>query len=240
MHGTFDRRSRRPTVGKLHLPLVAALFCLFTYALFSLRAEIILGDSFQWLTAKRLVATLLGAGMFLSVLHVVGRSDKLSAAKLVAIISTILPASLAVLAARLLLDRFYYGQPLSAGDDVRWVLVWAGYFGLWVSGALALKLHASSKGSLALARLLASQPTTLAQSTATSPATASTDAEAWTWLLDILAREMASVPPPKRLAILDRLMSQAGYECVDELYGSEPKQAARAALVRRLAGRWPE
>lgn len=228
-------------MGKLHLPAFAALFCLFTYALLSARAEMILGERFTLLSEKRVVATMLGAGIFLAVLHVFATSERLSLAKLAAVIAAILPASLAVLAARLLIDSFYYDQPLDLGDNLRWVILWAGYFGLWVSGALALKLHSLNEGNAALSKVLASDLTSLPLLPVPRPHTVlPAEADSWAWLVDAIGQEMSAVPPRERLAILESLILRAGYECADTLYGDGNVQAARAALVRRLAERWPE
>ncbi|OYY91626.1 MAG: hypothetical protein B7Y45_01155 [Sphingomonas sp. 28-66-16] len=241
MHGTLAFPASKPTMGKLRLTAFAALFCLFTYALLSARAGMILGESFALLSEKRVVATLLGAGIFLAVLHVFAMSERLSLAKLAAVVATIVPASLAVLAARLLVDSFYFDRPLDFGDNLRWVILWAGYFGLWVSGALALKLHSLNEGNAAFSKVLASDPTSpplvrVPRSQTVLPA----EVDAWAWLVDTIGQEMSVLPPRGRLAILESLIVRAGYECADTLSGEGNVQAARAALVRRLAERWPE
>lgn len=120
-------------------PLIALGFWIFTYLLLSVRAEMLRGDGFDGLSLKRVVATFIGAVLLGLALAATGR-EKLSTTRRLAILGTIFPASAAVFAARVTLDYFYYGQPLTVGDDVRWVLVWAGYFGLWLSAALALSL----------------------------------------------------------------------------------------------------
>jgi hypothetical protein len=201
----------------------------------------IMGEGFIILSEKRLVATILGALIFLAVIHFFATIEKFSLAKIAVIMATTLPASLAVISARLIIDRFYYDQPLDLGNNIRWVILWAGYFGLWVSGALALKLYLLNEGNAALFKVLASDLTSLPLLPVPRPhKVLPAEAESWAWLIDVIGQEMSSVPSRERLAILESLIRRAGYECADTLYGDGNVQAARAALVRRLAERWPE
>lgn len=237
MHGSLAHCPRRPVLGEFHIPLVALLFWLFTYALLSFRAEMALGDGFALLSGRRMLATSVGAALFGLVLGRIIMRPNASARRSAAIIATIFPASLAVLASRLLLDRLYYEQPLAVEDNIRWVLVWAGYFGLWVSASLALNLHAQSHVTHARVQAV-NRPTSAApRETEIGHRAECPPAEAWNWVVDALAVELAAVPPPERAALVHSLASQAGYELADELDPKSRAQNARVKLVQRLIKR---
>jgi hypothetical protein len=212
------------------------MFWLFTYALLSFRAEMALGSGFELFSGRRILATSVGAAIFGLVLRRIGRPGSTSAAKPMTIIATVVPASLAVLAARLILDHSYYQQPLPLEDNVRWVLVWAGYFGLWVSAALALGLHAESQATRTNDETLERSAFVVAKANLLQPAERPS-ADTLSWVVDAIADELAAVPPRERRALLDSLVSKAGYEIADELDPSHPVQNARVKLVRRLVRR---
>ena len=237
MHGSLAHRSHRPQLGEFHIPLVALLFWLFTYALLSFRSEMALGDDFALVSGRRMLATSVGALIFALVLSRIIKSAYASAARSAALIATIFPASLAVLASRLLLDRLYYEQPLAVEDNVRWVLVWAGYFGLWVSASLALTLHAQSHFTRARSQAL-TRPTSAAPREAEiGPCAECPPIETWNWVVDALAVELAAVPRLERAALVHSLASRAGYELADELDPNYRLQNARVKLVERLIKR---
>lgn len=211
-------------------PLTALGFWIFTYLLLSVRAEMLRGDGFDGLSLKRVVATLVGAVLLGLALAATGRG-KLSTAGRLAILGTIFPASAAVFAVRVTLDYFYYGQPLTLADDVRWVLVWAGYFGLWLSAALALSLGQAK--AAAPVHPAAARPAARAL-----PATReATPPESWEWLVDVIAEETADAPRQRRIELALRLLARAGYDSADELDPDHRRRGARLALARRIAAR---
>lgn len=210
-------------------PLTALGFWIFTYLLLSIRAEMLRGDGFDGLSLKRVVATLVGAVLLGVVLAATGRGGA-SAARRPAILGTIFPASAAVFAARVTLDYFYYGQPLTLADDVRWVLVWAGYFGLWLSAALALSLG----------RERTPEPARTAARPAASvlPATREpTPNESWEWLVEVIAEAVADAPRHERAKLAERLLARAGYDSADDLDPEHGRRSARLALARQIAAR---
>ncbi len=225
MQAAADLPESRRSASPLRLPLTAIAFWIFTYLLLSLRAEMLRGDGFDGLSVKRLAATSVGA-ILLGLVLAVSTGRHLSTSSRLAILGAIFPASAAVFAVRVTLDYFYYGEPLTLADDVRWVLVWAGYFGLWLSAALALSL-----GRLPLAAPAA------ARSPAAAAAPPRPAPEAWDWLADAIVDEFADAPGARRAQLAERLLARAGYESADELDPDQQRQRDRVALARGVAAR---
>jgi hypothetical protein len=220
----FFARPSRP----LQVLLFAALFWLFTYALLSVRAQLLLGDGFSLASARRLLATTAGAATYWAVLGWMRARPEGRAPNPAAIVATILPASILVLAARLAVDRLWYETPLPLEANLRWVMAWSGYFGLWVSASLAFRMHRAPRAATApTASALAARPAPSAPSAPADPA-------AWEWLVDACAAELAASPPADRAALAARLVARAGYERADDLGGLHN---ARVALAARLAAR---
>src|SRR5262245_40450351 len=120
--------------------ILALLFWAFTYVLFTYRAQLRYGDAYLLIDTIRVVSTAVGAGLYWLVLSrlIDGTQDR--PGKPLAVIGTILPASIVVLFARLIVDQMGATNPNGLAGDLRFVLVWGGYFGLWVSASFALRV----------------------------------------------------------------------------------------------------
>lgn len=236
MHGTLAVRSKGPEKFARATWLVPALFWFFTYAVLSVRAEIAFGGELPLVSGKRVLATSAGAVMFAMVHAWIRKLSASSPAKLLSVIATVLPASIVVLGIRLLADKFLYEHPLSLGDNLRWVMVWAGYFGLWVSATLALKLHhraeETAQSSLEKLSLREPPPRSRVQVNLANYSLDEVD-----WVCEALAIELAAVPDRERLNLITALTKRAGYEIADELDPNYAVQNARVRLVQRLARR---
>lgn len=210
--------------------LLAALFWAFTYALFAYRAHLRYGDDYLLISPQRFGATLVGAGLYWLVMANLIRVSGKKPAAPVAVIATILPASIVVLAARLLLEQFVDGQITQLQMNTRWVLVWSGYFGLWVSAALALHSSGLAKtaDTAAHARPVPALP--VREQPELEITESSID-----WVVDELASAMADMPAVQRDALLERLEHKAGYEIADPIERSAVQHNARIRLVRDLA-----
>lgn len=211
--------------------LLAALFLIFTYSLFAYRAHLRYGDEYLLFSPQRFVGTLVGAGLFWLVMSNLVRVSGTRPAKPLAVIATILPASIVVLAARLVLGELVEGQVTEFQTNMRWVLVWSGYFGLWVSAALALQT---------------AKPARPCQPAMAAPAAAAPAAErppvelsesSVDWLIDELAAAVTSMPAAKGAALLDCLERRAGYEIADAPDPLSVHHNERVRLVRDLAAR---
>ena len=198
----FDRRNANL--------LLALLFWAFTYALFTYRAFLRYGDAYEMTSTIRLASTLVGAGLYWLVLSKLIDGTRHRPGKPLAVVATILPASIVVLLARVVLDQFGATNPNGFAGDLRFVMVWGGYFGLWVSASFVLRAEfsADSLAGSALTRLRAKQATAARQN-----GSALARAE----LLERLALEIATLPASERKVLMESFAAPAGYETADEL-----------------------
>lgn len=235
MQGTVAVRTTREGGLAGQLPLLVIPFWLFTYALLSWRTVMVVGDAFQLISARRLIGTTAGALVYWVVME--WMQVRRHRANPLALLLAILPATLVVLVARLAFDQIYSDRPVSMDLHVRWVMAWAGYFGLWVSAFLAVAMHrdlgAALPGAAAGAAPEVSPWGAVVQ---TRPALPEAEAQAWEWAVDVLAQELAQHEAADRAELARRLVAAAGYEAAP---GTEPDQAhnARILLAQRLAAR---
>lgn len=204
--------SKRPVAPrfrrKSNLQL-AIFFWVFTYALFTYRANLRYGDAYELVSAIRLVPTAVGAGLYWLVLSWLIDGTKDGPSKPLAVIATILPASIIVLLARLLLDEMGAANPNGFAGDLRFVLVWGGYFGLWVSASFALRV---------MPRLsFGTESPAAIQSRAASAARQGANGIARAEVLERLALEIATLPASERKALLEAFAAPGRYETADEL-----------------------
>jgi hypothetical protein len=202
------RRGASAGIERIPAWLLAALFWAFTFSLFAYRASGQFAD-FEFFSVQRIGVTLVGAVIFGWVVSSLIRASGPEKSKPLAVLATILPASIAVLAARLLLDITAEDGITNFQEDMRWVLVWAGYFGLWVSAALAL--HVSRLGTSAGSAPAA--PVTVRakrdRSFASSLAAGQT--------IEEIAAMLASLPAEVRAEVIRRVDSRQPYEAADPL-----------------------
>ena len=116
-------RPNRPTDRRPANAVLALLFWAFTYALFTYRANLRYGDAYELISAVRLIPTMIGAGLYWLVLARLIDGSRDRPGKPLAILATILPASIVVLLARLLLDELGATNPNGFAGDLRFVMV---------------------------------------------------------------------------------------------------------------------
>ena len=200
-NGANARRSSNLTL--------ALLFWAFTYLLFTYRANLRYGDAYELISTIRMVPTMVGAGLYWLVLSRLIDGSRDRPGKPLAVLATILPASIVVLTARILLDEMGANNPNGFAGDLRFVMVWGGYFGLWVSASFALRVIprlgfiGERSANLVLPRLPAGH-----RSKANSVARAE--------LLERLALEVATLPAAERRALLESFATPIRYETADE------------------------
>jgi hypothetical protein len=115
-----------------------------------------------------------------------------------------------VLLARLVVEQMGAANPNGLPGDLRFVMVWGGYFGLWVSASFALRVmpRLNFGAETGLQRLKASQLTTQRQNSK-----AMFRAE----VLERLTLEIASLPTAERKALVEEVTVPLSYETADEL-----------------------
>ena len=189
--------------------LLALVFWAFTYALFTYRAQLRYGDAYELTDTIRFVSTAVGAGLYWLVLSLLIDGTRDRAGKPLAVLATILPASIVVLLARLLLDQMGATNPNGFPGDLRFVLVWGGYFGLWVSASFALRV---------IPRLNFGADATLQRLQAKHGASArqSSNAMFRAEVLERLALEIASLPASERKVLIESFDAPNAYETADE------------------------
>lgn len=205
------RPPRRPAFDRRNANLfLAVIFWAFTYALFTYRANLRYGDAYELISAVRLVPTLIGAALYWLVLSRLIDDTSRRAGKPLAMLATIIPASIIVLLARVVLDRLGAANPNGFAGDLRFVMVWGGYFGLWVSASFALRVvpRLNVRSMPGIGAVFQGSP---AKKRGGSTALARAEK------LERLALEIATLPSSERQALLDCFEARDRYETADEL-----------------------
>ena len=187
---------------------LALVFLAFTYALFTYRAYLRFGDAYQETSTIRLLPIVIGAGLYWLVLSKLIDGTRDRPGKPLAVVATILPASIVVLLARVILDQFGATNPNGFAGDLRFVMVWAGYFGLWVSVSLLLRTMNRS----------AQQPAAPGFKPVAAPAFASAPAVHRVRISPVerLSMEIAGLPDADRRALIQEFTIPLSYETADE------------------------
>lgn len=204
--------ARRSASQRMPNAMLALLFWGFTYALFAYRSNLRYGDAYELFTVERLVSTGIGAGLYWLVLSWLIDGTRDQPSKAVSVLLTILPASIVVLLARVLLDQFI-PRPDAFATDLRFVMVWAGYFGIWVSASFVLramprmKFDSETAGEFHVRRQATDRVTTRQGDNGIARAQ----------LLERLALEIATLPTSERKFLFEVFAAPARYETADEL-----------------------
>lgn len=108
-------------------------FWTFTYVLLSVRGRLLPTGALDWFSPKRLVAISVGTFIFWAALRMQERlQDKHGAARIAtAIVASALGSSV-LLIARVGMQGAVDFDTSSLADEVRWLLLWNGYFVAWV------------------------------------------------------------------------------------------------------------
>jgi hypothetical protein len=231
MHGTLIAPAAAPQNARL--AIWTGLFWMFSYGVLSTRAQLLAIDSSIWVSEMRVVAITTGALMFGALLWMIDRFAAQTRNPLLFVAAT-LPASLVILAIRLVMEHALSDAPLPFTDHARWMLVWAGYFGVGICAYLIVRTPPAAQVRLALLQEPSAVSTARGDTRAAPAELADTDD--WEWVLDALAQEMASGPPAHRMVLIQNLRARVGYEIADEL-GMSLGHNARVRLVERLAAR---
>jgi hypothetical protein len=123
-------------------------FWAFSYGVLTLRAGLAQPADLDLWSIKRGLATAIGAIVYLAILDQIIDSPALSRQRrLQTVFALTLPAAGVVLAVRLMFDLLAPDRVPALVADLRWILVWTGYFIAWIA---AYVVHADQRRLLSL------------------------------------------------------------------------------------------
>jgi hypothetical protein len=205
---------------------LAVAFGIFVFLVFTFRAALNPDEATTaLLNDKRIIATLIGAGIYWLTLRSISRRlDQPIGNILRASLRIVVLGSLVLLSVRAAIDVIYaIDLQQSIARNVRWLLLWLGYFATWVAGFVAhayyLRLRVVEAPNARTERL---------------PVRGlALDSEAAVVLLESIVNRLGDNSPVEKHAIAAQLMDRAGYECADPL--STGNDEARATILREIA-----
>ena len=206
--------------GPHRATLIAALFWLTSYVVLSLWSALRIDAPIPMLSGPRFFGTLVGAFAFRMIAARLERTPSESFPNPLAVIPAILPAMLAVLLTSLTAHQIWPNDAIQFNDHLRWVMVWAGYFGT----GLGLFLACDAYGRMRVCRTVAA-PSRAQQASQRERA------------IEAIAAELAAIPAAERSSAFERLASEPRYAQADDAL--EPEPYARTALIARIARRLP-
>lgn len=211
-------------------PWLVLLFGISVFVVLTLFAKLNPTTDVHILNDKRAFATGLGALVYwLTLRSIVARSDRTLREMILAALAVGVPGTAMILVAREMFDLFTSPDGSEGmARNVRWLLIWSGYYGAWVAGFVAVRFHRCATAREA------------AINAAITPAAVRSpnDESAHDWLIDAIADELAAQPGVDRQALSRRLLARAGYEQADSALDPEaPRGRARRDLALRVATR---
>ncbi|MDQ8755149.1 hypothetical protein RCO27_02800 [Sphingosinicella sp. LHD-64] len=221
--------------------MIAGLFWLTSYAILSLWSALRIDGAIPMLSAPRFFGTLVGAFALWVIVTRLERTETRAFPHPLAVIPAILPAALAVLLTSLVTYQVWPNHLIRFNDHLRWVMVWAGYFGTGLGLYLACDIYGRLRRAHLAPTDRAGAPETISvpmtNQAMRTPARsgAVVPADDWDWLIDAIADEMAAAPEADRHVIAARLMSKAGYRMADDRL--MPDHNMRLDLVERIVGK---
>lgn len=207
------------------------LFWGLTYVLLALRSQWIDDGAGPWLDDTRIVLVAVATGFFAWSLWSI-RPSRAVAPRPGLLLFNIIAAAATIVVIRCAMDHGTPDDATTLDRHLRWVLVWAGYFTLWIGAYV----EASRRAAQAV---VDAAPRARAVEFVEAPAALkdAATAQAWDWLGEALADEMLRQPGGSREAILRAVRRRAGYRIVDDLDGTAAAHNARVELAERLTQR---
>ena len=206
--------------GPHRFTLIAAFFWLTSYIVLSLWSALRVDAPIPMLSGPRFFGTLVGAFAFRMIVARLERTSSESFPNPLAVIPSILPATLAVLLTSLTSHQIWPNDAIQFNDHLRWVMVWAGYFGT----GLGLFLACDAYGRMRACRTVAA-PSRVQEAGQRERA------------IEAIAAELSAIPAAERTAMFERLSTKSRYDLADDVV--EPESHVRASLVARIARRMP-
>ena len=196
----------------------ALLFWLFSYALFTTRVQLSPDEPAALLSMRRFAATAVGAFLYAGFLRFLIFPAGRRPAHPLVLIAAVIPAAAVLVGFRAIADPLVSTavDALPMSEHIRWVLIWSGYFGLWLIGFEAWRTYSERMSAKAVAAPPVDAPTP----------------ERLVALIDAITAETARLTDAERAALLRG--DDAGYSVSDDPFG---RDAERGAIIRRIAER---
>lgn len=212
------------------------IFGVSMFALLTFWAKLNPALDVQIVNDKRIFATGLGALVYwLTIRRLTARSDRTLGEMIGAALAVGIPGTALILVARELFDLFTSPDGSEGiARNVRWLLIWLGYYSAWVAGFVAVRLHRCATTRLAAF----AAPAVVTAAPAAAPTAAHRREDAAEWLVDAIAEELAARPAMDRQVLSRVLLMRAGYEQAETaLDPAAATNKARRELALRLAAR---
>lgn len=178
---------------------------------------------------KRIFATALGALTYwLTIRALAAEQNRSLSEMIVAALTVGIPGTALILFAREVFDLFMLPDGSEGfARNLRWLLLWGGYYGAWVTGFVAVAYY--RRATVSVAAPVAAP--------CVFPVRAAEPEDADNWLIDTIADELADRALDRR-GLARRLRLRAGYEQADaERDPAASRDNARRALAFRVAAR---
>ena len=202
-----------------------ALFWVFSYLLLSVRAHLIDSGAVEWFSELRIISITAGAMLLALALGSARRlSMKFNRPALLAL--HIFGASLALLLLRILIAPSTDAAVPAVGDHARWVLVWSGYFGIWLAAFLAVNdwnARPAAREKFNAGPIASASNSPLSKDDALERAAS------------LLAADRGLQKNETLPELIAALRSQAGYKLADPVDAALVDKHAHAALLHRFA-----
>ena len=207
---------------RLATPMMAICFALFVFGIITFYATLNPAHGNPVISDKRIFATITGAFVYWFTIRAIAhRFGQPSRDILMATLFIGVPGSLLILAVRTLYDVATLGDLSGSFEsNLRWVLLWLGYFCAWVAGFFAI---ACRQVAARAAPSDVRAPTTGVQGAAEATLMAVID-------------ELADQPEIDRARLAAALIARSGYEQADCMPGDTGTND-RIVLARAIAAR---
>lgn len=208
--------ARHPRATPSPIAKAALLFWLFSYVLFTTRVQLSADEPGALLSMRRFAATAVGAFLYAGFLRFLIFPAGRRPAHPLVLIAAVIPAAALLVGFRAIADPLVSAaeDALPMAEHIRWVLIWSGYFGLWLIGFQAWRTYSERTSAKAVAAAEAPTP------------------EKMVALIDAVAQEAARLTDAERVALLRG--DDRGYQVSDDPFD---RTAERDAIIRRIAVR---
>lgn len=201
-------------------------------------------DGAEIISDKRILATALGGLIYWFTIREISRYTMKSLNEIIVKTLYISVAGIvALLALRSVVDAVTLNDTSeSLARNIRWMLLWIGYFAAWVAGFAALLLYRQMRSftdeAATGSALREEGRAAAAPLTAIGDRAPQTTSDTLEWITDAIAAEIVRDPQVDRTTLMANLLQRSGYESTDVALAPESAQkTARKALIGKIGAR---